>query len=307
MQNKSFKISLDTTLSGHRVKKSICPNCGKKRFARYIYLNSGQYLPSQYGRCDREESCGYWLKPEKSFYHEEGYSGFNSFTQSDIDETTRDFHNNNFVKFLASKFNPSKVMNVIDLYRVGTLANSTVFWQIDSNGFARTGKVIPYNPETGKRNVGTNWMHTLKGFTDFTLMTCFFGEHLIKPNHKIGIVESEKTAIIAKLFYPELTWIATGSKNGLGGERSGLNLEKCEVLEGHDIVLFPDLSKQDSKHIPCFALWSKMAEELKENLSCSVVVYDQIENEATPEQKEAQLDLADFILMDIEKKNTAKA
>jgi len=44
-------------------KKHICPNCGKLRFVRYIDTDTGQYLPGEFGRCDRESNCNYHKKP----------------------------------------------------------------------------------------------------------------------------------------------------------------------------------------------------------------------------------------------------
>lgn len=45
-------------------KKEICPQCFsfKKTFVRYID-QTGELLPEIYGRCDREEKCGYHEKP----------------------------------------------------------------------------------------------------------------------------------------------------------------------------------------------------------------------------------------------------
>ena len=40
-------------------KKFNCPQCDKKRFVKYIETETGHYADSQYGRCDRETSCGY--------------------------------------------------------------------------------------------------------------------------------------------------------------------------------------------------------------------------------------------------------
>ena len=39
-------------------KKHYCPYCNKKRFVRYVDLDTGEYLPEQYGKCDRLINCG---------------------------------------------------------------------------------------------------------------------------------------------------------------------------------------------------------------------------------------------------------
>ena len=46
-------------------KKHYCPNCGKKSLKRYIDIETGNYLPEQYGRCNHENSCSphYHLNP----------------------------------------------------------------------------------------------------------------------------------------------------------------------------------------------------------------------------------------------------
>ena len=38
-------------------KKHYCPECNKKRFVRYIDTNTDEYLPFDYGRCDRDDKC----------------------------------------------------------------------------------------------------------------------------------------------------------------------------------------------------------------------------------------------------------
>ncbi|MBK9984491.1 MAG: hypothetical protein IPP15_19340 [Saprospiraceae bacterium] len=47
-------------------KKHICPDCGAKRFVRYVDNTTGEYLPEQYGRCDK--SGHYHLNPYKDGY-----------------------------------------------------------------------------------------------------------------------------------------------------------------------------------------------------------------------------------------------
>ena len=54
-------------------KKHICPRCGKKKFVRYIDRETGEYLPEQYGKCDRADNCGYHLNPYKDGYAKEAY------------------------------------------------------------------------------------------------------------------------------------------------------------------------------------------------------------------------------------------
>jgi hypothetical protein len=56
----------------------------------------------------------------------------------------------------------------------------------------------------------------------------------IYPNKHIGIVESEKSYIIASMIMPELVWLAAGNLNGL-------SVEKWQVLREREIILYPDL------------------------------------------------------------------
>lgn len=47
-----------------------CPQCNKRReYTRYIDTRTGEYLPNEYGICNRKGKCGYHLSP----YHD-GYS-----------------------------------------------------------------------------------------------------------------------------------------------------------------------------------------------------------------------------------------
>jgi hypothetical protein len=55
-----FKYSLDK-----KSIKYVCPNCDQKTFVYYVDTESGDYLTTDYGRCDREQNCNYHKAPTK--------------------------------------------------------------------------------------------------------------------------------------------------------------------------------------------------------------------------------------------------
>ena len=108
-------------------------------------------------------------------------------------------------------------MELMRRYHVGTSKHwqgATVFWQKDCKDRVRTGKIILYNPQTGKRVkqpfCHVTWVHSALHLTDFNLRQCFFGEHLLtsEKNKPVGLVESEKTALVCSIHLPHFTWIA---------------------------------------------------------------------------------------------------
>ena len=56
---QGYKYTLDKSS-----KKFYCPRCGKKRFVKYIAVETGEYAAGSFGRCDREQECGYYLYPK---------------------------------------------------------------------------------------------------------------------------------------------------------------------------------------------------------------------------------------------------
>jgi len=144
-----------------------------------------------------------------------------------------------------------------------------------------------YDPTDGKRVKRPfnhiSWVHQVVKLPDFALSQCLFGEHQLQRapmSQVVGVVESEKTAIIASACWPELVWLATGSL-------TGLNTTKCQALQGRKVILFPDGSAYEQ--------WAARAEKLQEELGALVKVSDWLEQHATQAQVEAGLDLADLI------------
>ena len=209
-----------------------------------------------------------------------------SFIDSKIIEQSLKFYESNiFVNYLTSLFNPNQVKDICFSYNVGTAKDgSTIFWQVDNHQNIRTGKIIRYNKD-GHRSklVHPDWVHTRLKLDDFNLQQCLFGLHLIDkhPAKIICIVESEKTAVIASVYFPQYLWLATGGK-------SNLNAEKLEPVKHRSIILWPDLAAYEK--------WNQKAIEFN-RLGFNIKVSDFLETHATDTEKQEGLDLADFLLI----------
>lgn len=270
-----------------------CPSCGsKKTFARFIDITSGLHLGDQFGRCNREEKCGYNLSPTGEDFKDKTLM----VSSNDIMEKFRDkditnlmnpkFVNrslnereDNFLTFLYNKFKRQAVEQIIKRYKVGSMEmwaqNATVFWQIDQNFDVRTGKIMLYNPNTGKRVKQPfnhiTWAHTpykdndFGGSPDYCLTQCFFGEHLLNEEtvQEFNVVESEKTAIICSIVKPNTYWIATG---GL----QNINEQRMLPFKGKKLTFYPDKGK-------AYTEWQKKLKPFMNNPEYDITVSDSVE------------------------------
>lgn len=293
-----------------------CPECNKgKTFSRYIDTETGEQLADHAGRCERLDNCSYHYTP-KQYFQDNNISFPARHTGGDTARTQpytkpkpykpdtikkavsiipvevfkqslKSHEANHFVQYLLQLFGSEITKQLIEKYFIGTSKHwpgANVFWQIDIAGKVRTGKIMLYNPTTGKRVKEPcnyiSWVHTALKLPEFELQQCFFGNHLLNDKIKpIAICESEKTAIIACVYLPQFIWIAAGSKDGL-------NAEKCKVLAGRNVTLFPDLNGFDK--------WKAKALELSsiENFTVS----DLLELKAREAEKKQGLDLADYLI-----------
>lgn len=194
---------------------------------------------------------------------------------------------NHFVQFLFNLFGVEVANQLVSRYFIATSKHwngATVFWQIDTQGKVRTGKIMLYSPTTGKRvknlELPLYWVHKALNQPEFELRQCLFGEHLLIDKTKpVAIVESEKTAVIASIYLPQFIWVAVGSLNNL-------NAKKCSALKGRKVTLFPDLNG--------FNKWSSRAKELSQ--LAIFTVSDLLERKATEAEKKQGFDLADYLI-----------
>ena len=222
--------------------------------------------------------------------------------RSIFNQSLKKYNENSLVSFLHTLFEPIIVEMLIDKYYIGTsryYSGGTIFWQVDEQGNIRTGKIMPYNPITGKRErlaiPASNWVHSVLKLDGFNLQQCFFGQHLLCDDMSmpVAVVESEKSAVIASVFIPSFVWIATGGKGYEKLNKNGdlmavpdLLREKFRILAGRKVVLFPDLGAVED--------WQHLAAELADITDVSV--NDMLIEAAAEHQLPDKSDLCDYLI-----------
>ncbi len=293
--------------------RHTCPSCGKsKRFSRYISTETGEYLAPHVGRCDREENCGYHLRPSE-YIRENPRTTIHikstriaqppkpappdpvqfSLSWDVLNKTLTTVHRNNFLAFLESKVGRAKTLDSAKRFHLGTSRHwpgATIFWQIDEKNVIRTGKVMLYDPGTGKRVKEPfnhiTWVHKLAGSSSALeayspkVVQCLFGLHQLREKKvkEIVIVESEKTAIIASIYLPQFTWLACGGLNMLSEKM-------LNPVREFPIILYPDIG--------AYHKWEAKALSLQK-IGFTIRVSFMLEKLSSIGS--AGLDLADFLL-----------
>lgn len=174
---------------------------------------------------------------------------------------------NNLFRFMTKEFGHKAATLAFDTYHVGTSRHwrnadglATSFPQVDELGRIHQIKVMAYNPTTGKRmkkqDAAELWIDREQKYVPDTrsidkiwfagksilknqeanLQQTFFGCHLIAKAERVGILESEKSALICSILMPSVTWIATGGCNGCRWTEPGV----FKLLHGKKVILYPD-------------------------------------------------------------------
>lgn len=296
-----------------------CPSCkAKLSFTQYLDGNTYKPIHDIVGKCNRESKCGYHYAPKQFFIDNYDSKKSLQYSSNTINVDTRSApspsgkgvvgcipfsfversasYKSNFVRFLCEILTDDQIHSIGENYALGaTKSKEVIFWQIDIHSKVRTGKIMQYNPETGRRlkheSGAIDWVHNKlkKSGTlpeNYNLQQCFFGEHLLKiyPDKQVEIVESEKSALIASAVFPDLVWLAAGNLNGL-------SIEKCQVLKGRNVMLYPDLG--------AYVKWCLKATEIQKLYNCKISVSKLLEDEATEIDRDNGLDIADYIISEL--------
>lgn len=318
--------------------RHTCPACGaKKRFTRYIDTETGRYLADDIGRCDRESSCGYHLKPSEYFAaHGEGWKpgiywqampgiywqarkresgsranyphGIAARKPDAIDKrfliaSLRDYDRNDFVQFLLGlfPFDSEDVIAAVNEYKIGTGRNGeAIFWQIDAKQNIRTGKLIAYDRATGKRRKdrSPNWIHsTLKQAGQ--LPDTFELQQCFFGEHLLTKYPGRALAIVEADKTAVIASICKGVFPDLVWLASGgLSNLKAESLAR--IATGRKLILFPDAN--GFEKWQKIASEARK-AGIAVNVSELLERQATEAEKRDGLDLADYLIDEQRKRN----
>lgn len=191
-----------------------------------------------------------------------------------------------------------RIVDIVNAYQLGvTKDGHVIYWYIDKDDVVRMGKVMAYKLD-GHRNKSVTPLSIPKELSkrgelsaDYAIKQTLFGEHLLSlptnAEKPIGIVESEKSAVICLLCIPDLLWMATGSKGNLQEER-------LSAIKEHPAILFPDTDKDGE----AYRQWMNRSKELNAK-GWHLQTSDYLERVAITEQRQAKIDIADLMIEDL--------
>ncbi len=210
-----------------------------------------------------------------------------------VDRTTST--NTVFCRSLVSEgyLTDQQMRHAAERYRLGQSKDGAViFWEIDEQQQIRDGKLMYYQDDCHRdKDRNATWVTAkLKQQRELSLMfdpeRCLFGLHLLPEDldRTIVVVEAEKTAVICSELYPQAVWMASGGM-------TMLNASKLYPLRDYRVVLFPDTDEEGK----AFQQWKEVAEAAQEFFKYPIRVSPILEDNATPAQKAAKIDIVDYL------------
>jgi Domain of unknown function (DUF6371) len=297
---KSNKDGKFTPYKDHN-DKGYCHACGETFLPKLQTDNTEQWRQSEAFKTKTE--------PTTQFLTSLDY-GYFSKTLSEEYQVK-----NVFIQFLKAFFKPQAINEALAMYHIGThydSKNACLFWYLDEKNICRAKAMCydtatcnaPFTHQNGicKRDK-TNPYSTIEitknilkrmGKENYSTPRCFFGSHLLSlqmfQDLPIGIVEAEKTAVIASICNPDFSWLAVG-----GMQRLDLNL--FQTLKGREIWLFPDLGSPNPKtKLTPFQDWQTKLDAIRCVTGSEVYISQTLEQDCSQTEREKGYDLADYYL-----------
>ena len=117
---------------------------------------------------------------------------------------------------------------------------------------------------------------------------CLFGLHLLSchtDQKPVCVVESEASAVVLSEIFPESIWMAYATT-------SHLTPELFAPLEGQTVILYPRTDPTQSTYL----FFHDLVDQTRRLYDLDLSVDITLEDNATEDQKEREIDLVDFLL-----------
>ena len=176
-----------------RRSRATCPACGGVgQFTRYLDTETGELLPAEFGRCNRESNCGHHASPSapapggESYAHREALAPARPTPAASASPPTPPvlipadvyraslghYERNNLARLLRGHFGAGVGDELLARFHVGTSAHwpgACVFWLLDERRqvrggqvvqFDETGHTVKHTASDGSKKRRTTWAHT---------------------------------------------------------------------------------------------------------------------------------------------------
>lgn len=306
----------------HNKDKVNCPECKHSNcFSLYINTSTNQLLDAKYGRCDRENNCGYHCKPENNRRTDanilipevqESILDFEEFPDIYMAHFKKEYKVNNLMRGLIPIFGKERVLETYNKYKLANWVDGAMIFTYYTFAL-HTGKIIWYDDSLHRIKEGRKgkimWLHNASyksddGY-DYSLneekriTIPLFGAHLLwkddssdRFNKYVCLVESEKSAIIMSMVFPQYKWLATG---GL----LNLNKNKFGFFQNRRVLVFPDLGVYKRENISVKDFWRNKMNEVCTMVSITYAIVNFVPANMYTEQlarwTEQGKDVVDFL------------
>ena len=260
--------------------RHTCPNCGDRHSFAYYVDEQNIPLHPTVGRCNHESGCGYHYTPKQYFQeHPEcrAANGF-SFDRQRVEQKPKQVSQSSAIGYIPFHYveksqsvhsNFFRFLSTLLTAYYGSKAREVLTRLLEEYrlGATRDGAVIFWQIDRNDK-----------------VRTGKVIQYNPEDGHRIkgGLTSAEKSAVIGSAIFPGYVWMATGGK-------SQMREEKLRALTGRTVLLFPDADG--------YAEWKQRAGSMT---FCRAIVSDIIERNATPKQKADHIDIADWIIYQIQ-------
>lgn len=283
-----------------------CPKCGHPKTYRKFIPKDEQSFGAFVGYCSH---CGYMMSPvefesrrRQMIFRYSGNQVEFSLNKAGTHSVERDDSryyvsknyaqgcNENSILFqaIARVLGEDKTLDAFHKYGVETCLWShrefaSIFWYKDFDCKNIAYRIMQYDKDGHSQKKGTI---TKSLDVENCNRYCLFGRHLLElpdaANKPICVVESEKTALIASIAYPNAIWMATGSCYYLTKEKID--------FPTNNLCLFPDPDVKGERS----GNWYRMAEHCTWLKGARVSHF--MDNYCKAKNKATYFDIADYIV-----------